>query len=169
MRPMRRRGSRAGFVKYLRYDLVAGFLVFLIALPLLSGRCQNLRLSASGRYPDGRHRLDCGGVSQQFGTDHQRPGGGLDPGRDAGCDVFWSHRWSASGCRSAGLPHGGFAVGVAAGVIQVLFGVLRAGKLGDFFSDHSRARDARCNRHHHYDQAVPLTFGGTNEGEPWNC
>lgn len=125
------RGDVAGLKKYAKYDLVSGFLVFLIALPLC------LSISIAYGYPaiSGIFTAIIGGILTTFISNSELtikgPAAGLIVVA-AGCmmDFGWS---GIPGDMNYDAFQAALGIGVAAGIIQILFGVFRAGALGDFF------------------------------------
>lgn len=128
------RGNAAGFVKYFKYDLLSGFLVFLIALPLCLG------ISLASGYPvmAGIFTAIVGAIVTTFISNSELtikgPAAGLiviaigcieDFGGNGIIDGFTATDMAAY--RAA------LAVGVAAAVLQIFFGLLKAGILGEFF------------------------------------
>ncbi len=128
------RGNLAGLLRYARHDLLAGFLVFLIALPLCLG------IASACGYPPiaGVFTAIIGGVLTTFLSNSELtikgPAAGLiviaigcvqDFGGAGGPWEATAANWHAY--RLA------LGVGVAAGVLQILFGLLRSGVLGEFF------------------------------------
>src|SRR4051812_32221374 len=155
-------GNLAGFKKYFRQDMLSGFLVFLIALPLCLG------ISLASGYPAmaGVFTAIIGGIVSTLISNSELtikgPAAGLiaiailcvtdftkivhdDPAIVAQfqetvvCGEQYQH---ASGDEQQALEAGFYkyrayrlalGVGVAAALIQILFGVFRAGILGEFF------------------------------------
>lgn len=118
-----------------RFDLIAGFLVFLIAMPLC------LAIARASGYPPiaGIWTAVVGGVLCTLLSNAELtikgPAAGLIVivygavnalGETFGADLPEAER-ALLGYRLA------LGIGVAAGVIQVVFGLLRAGRLADFF------------------------------------
>src|SRR5687768_9198453 len=127
------RGRLSNLGKYLRYDLASGFLVFLIALPLCLG------ISSACGYPPvaGIFTAIIGGLFGLLSNSEltiKGPAAGLiviavGCVQDFGGDGVIGG-WSAADQHAYQLALG---VGVAAAVIQILFGVFRTGILGEFF------------------------------------
>jgi|LakMenEpi03Aug12_release.lakeMendotaPanAssembly.Ray.scaffolds.fasta_scaffold57892_2 MFS superfamily sulfate permease-like transporter len=124
-------GDVAGFRRFCRQDATAGFLVFLVALPLCLG------IAVASGFPPiaGVFTAIVGGLVTTFISNSELtikgPAAGLIvivlgaiqalgyTGTDAAAD-FQVYRWL-------------LAIGCVAGVVQVVFGLVRAGVLGDFF------------------------------------
>ncbi len=118
----------AGFTENLRADLLSGFLVFLIALPL----CMGISLASGFGPVAGLFTAIIGGivVSVFSGAPMtiKGPAAGLIPIAFGCIEAFRQDPATAGTAYQCAL-----AVVVAAGVLQILFGLLRAGILADFF------------------------------------
>ncbi len=124
-----------GILGNLRYDLVAGFLVFLIAMPLC------LAIARASGFPPiaGIWTAVIGGVVCSLLSNSQLtikgPAAGL-------IVIIWGAVTDLGAELAPGLPDADQAylgyklalgIGVTAGILQVLLGLLRAGRLADFF------------------------------------
>jgi MFS superfamily sulfate permease-like transporter len=158
-------GNAEGFRKYFRYDILAGFLVFLIALPLclaislasgypaiagvltaivgslVSSLISNSELTIKG--PAAGLIVIAISAVTSFGYT-----GGLDPAADAA-----AYRMA-------------LAVGVAAGIIQIVFGLVKAGTLGDFFPISTVHGMLAAIGVIIVLKQLPITIGQSADGEP---
>lgn len=128
------RGDASGFVKYLKSDLVSGLLVFLIALPLCLG------ISLACGYPPiaGVFTAIIGAIVTTFISNSELTIKGPAAGLIViaiGCIEDFGGDGMVGGWTAADLTayKAALAVGVAAAVMQIIFGVFRAGILGEFF------------------------------------
>ncbi|MCA9241206.1 MAG: SulP family inorganic anion transporter [Planctomycetales bacterium] len=127
-------GNAAGFTKYLQQDLLSGFLVFLIALPL----CLGIALASGYPAIAGVFTAIMGAILTTFISNSELtikgPAAGLIVIAIGAIEAFGGHGFMGEHTPAdVDAYRMVLAVGVAAAVLQIAFGLLRAGVLGEFF------------------------------------
>lgn len=128
------RGDRAGFIRFFSHDVVSGFLVFLIALPL----CLGIAVASGFPAIAGIFTAIVGAIVTTFISDSELtikgPAAGLIVIVLGAVETFGGDG-ALGGFTSADMAayRMALAVAVVAAVLQVAFGLLRAGVLGEFF------------------------------------
>jgi MFS superfamily sulfate permease-like transporter len=126
------RGRWPECLRFTRPDAISGFLVFLIALPL----CLGISLASGFPPVAGVFTAVVGAIVTSFISNSEL----TIKGPAAGLIVIVLGAMQSFGYTGGSDPDADFrayrmaiAVGCAAGLLQVVFGLLRAGALGDFF------------------------------------
>ncbi len=128
------RGNADGFIRYLKSDMVSGLLVFLIALPLCVG------ISLASGFPPlaGIFTAIAGAVIATSISNSEMTIKGPAAGLIVivlGCVEDFGGNGMSGGFSEVDTAayKAALAVGVVAAVLQILFGLFRAGILGEFF------------------------------------
>lgn len=125
-------GTLGNLLKYLKYDLLSGFLVFLIALPLC------LAISLASGYPAiaGVFTAIIGGVVATFLSNSELTIKGPAAGLIViaiGCMLEFGFTGGSDPAADLAAYRMALAVGVAAAALQIVLAILRTGVLGEFF------------------------------------
>jgi MFS superfamily sulfate permease-like transporter len=127
----------SGYLANFRFDVLAGFLVFLIAMPLC------LAIARASGYPPiaGIWTAVIGGIVTTFISNSELTIKGPAAGLIViaiGAVTELGQEFATPGMTDTEVAMLGYrlalGIGVTAGVVQILLGLLRAGKLVDFFS-----------------------------------
>ena len=121
-------GDARGFRRFLKEDMTSGLLVFLIALPLCLG------IASASEFPmmAGVLTAICGAMVSPWISNSEL----TIKGPAAGLIVITLGAIQDMSQQMGGKSEGYkavLAIGVAAGVLQIVFGMMRLGGLGDFF------------------------------------